>query len=124
MRADGRGGSIVMISSAAAFRSDPAMPTAAYVAAKAGLSGLTRELARQWGRYGIRVNALCPGMFPSEMTAGLVESDDLRRAYERAVPLGRIADPDELDGVLAFLATDASSFITGQSLVADGGVGL
>ena len=100
------------------------LPQAAYVAAKAGLVGLTRELAMQWARYDVRVNALCPGMFPSEMTAPLVDSDDLRGAFEAEVPLRRIARPDELDGAIAFLATTASSYVTGQALVVDGGGGL
>ena len=78
MRVAGEGGAIVNVASAAAFHSTPLLPQASYVAAKTGLVGLTRELALQWARYGIRVNAICPGMFPSEMTAELVESDELR----------------------------------------------
>lgn len=118
------GGSIVNVASAAAFSSTTVLPQAAYVAAKAGLVGLTRELAMQWARYDVRVNALCPGMFPSEMTAPLVDSADLRGAFEAEVPLRRIARPDELDGAIAFLATTASSYVTGQALVVDGGGGL
>lgn len=124
MRTSGRGGNIVMVGSAAAFRSSAQMPTAGYVAAKAGLVGLTRELARQWGRYRIRLNALCPGMYPSEMTAGLTEVPEMRAAYEANVPLGRVSGLDEFDGMFAFLATEASSFMTGQAIVADGGMGL
>lgn len=124
MRATGAGGSIVNVASAAAFSSTTVLPQAAYVAAKAGLVGLTRELALQWARYDVRVNALCPGMFPSEMTAPLVESEGLRTAFEAEVPLRRIARPDELDAAIAFLATSASSYVTGQALVVDGGGGL
>ena len=124
MKGTGSGGSIVNVASAAAFASTPVLPQAGYVAAKAGLVGLTRELAVQWARYDVRVNALCPGMFPSEMTAPLVESDELRRAFEAEVPLRRIARPDELDAAIAFLATSASSYVTGQALVVDGGGGL
>ena len=121
LRAAGTGGSIVMMASAAAFTSTPVLPQAAYVAAKTGLVGLTRELALQWARYDVRVNALCPGMFPSEMTALLVESDELRSTFEAEVPLGRIGRAHELDAAIAFLATPASSYMTGQTLVVDGG---
>jgi NAD(P)-dependent dehydrogenase (short-subunit alcohol dehydrogenase family) len=124
MRTAGEGGAIVNIASGAAFRSTGLLPQASYVAAKTGLVGLTRELAMQWARYKIRVNALCPGMFPSEMTAELVDSDDLRTAFERSVPLGRIGMEHELDAAIAFLTTPASSYMTGQTLVIDGGSGL
>jgi 3-oxoacyl-[acyl-carrier protein] reductase len=63
-------------------------------------------------------------MFPSEMTSELVESDELRREFESHLPLKRIARPDELDGAIAFLCTDASSYMTGQAVVVDGGGGL
>jgi NAD(P)-dependent dehydrogenase (short-subunit alcohol dehydrogenase family) len=121
MRGQGEGGSIVNIASAAAFRSTPLLPQASYSAAKAGLVGLTRELALQWSRYNVRVNALCPGMFRSEMTSELTDSDELRTAFERSVPLGRIGQEHELDAALAFLASPASSYMTGQTLVIDGG---
>jgi len=121
IRTAGDGGSVVMMSSAAAFGVTSLLPQAGYTAAKAGLVGLTRELALQWARYGLRVNALCPGMFPSEMTAELVESDELRTAFEAQVPLRRLGQPGELDAAIAYLASPASSYMTGQTLVVDGG---
>jgi NAD(P)-dependent dehydrogenase (short-subunit alcohol dehydrogenase family) len=121
MRAQ-KSGSIVMVASVAGFRSMSLLPQAGYVAAKTGLIGLTRELALQWARHGIRVNALCPGMFPSEMTSGVHEHDDIKSMFESAMPLGRLGRNDELDGALAFLASDASSYMTGQTLVIDGGI--
>ena len=121
MRDKGEGGSIVNIASGASFRSTPLLPQASYTAAKTGLVGLTRELAMQWSRYDVRVNALCPGMFRSEMTMELTDSDDLRAAFERSVPLRRIGQEHELDAALAFLASPASSYMTGQTLVIDGG---
>ncbi|MEO5902002.1 MAG: SDR family oxidoreductase [Ilumatobacteraceae bacterium] len=121
MRAQ-QSGSIVMVASVAGFRSMSLLPQAGYVAAKTGLIGLTRELALQWARYGIRVNALCPGMFPSEMTSGVHEHDDVKSMFESAMPIGRLGRNDELDGAVAFLASDASSYMTGQTLVIDGGI--
>jgi NAD(P)-dependent dehydrogenase (short-subunit alcohol dehydrogenase family) len=124
MRTAGEGGAIVNVASAAAFHSTTLLPQASYVAAKSGLVGLTRELALQWARYRIRVNALCPGMFPSEMTAEVVDSVELTAAFESRVPLGRLGKPDELDAAIAFLVSPASSYMTGQTLVIDGGGGL
>lgn len=121
MRHAKHGGSIINIASAAAFSSTPLLPQAAYVAAKTGLVGLTRELALQWARYGVRVNALCPGMFASEMTAALVDVEELRTGFEASVPLQRIGQPHELDGAIAFLASPASSYMTGTTLLVDGG---
>jgi NAD(P)-dependent dehydrogenase (short-subunit alcohol dehydrogenase family) len=121
MRAQ-KSGSIVMVASVAGFRSMSLLPQAGYVAAKTGLIGLTRELALQWARHGIRVNALCPGMFPSEMTTDVTNHDDIKTMFESAMPLGRLGHHDELDGALAFLASDASSYMTGQTLVIDGGI--
>jgi NAD(P)-dependent dehydrogenase (short-subunit alcohol dehydrogenase family) len=121
MREAKHGGSIVNVASAAAFSSTALLPQASYVAAKTGLVGLTRELALQWARYGVRVNALCPGMFASEMTAALVDVDELRSSFEATVTLRRIGRPHELDGAIAFLASPASSYMTGSTLLVDGG---
>jgi NAD(P)-dependent dehydrogenase (short-subunit alcohol dehydrogenase family) len=122
MRAEKRPGSIVMVASVAGHVSERLLPQAGYVAAKTGLVGLTRELAVQWGRYGIRVNALCPGMFPTEMTAAVTENAEVEASFGAAAPLGRIGRQDELDGAIAFLTSDASSYMTGQSLIVDGGL--
>jgi len=121
MRDHGRGGSIVNVASAAGYKSSPMLPQAAYVSSKTGVRGLTRELALQWARYGIRVNALAPGMFPSEMTTDLVDNDELRTAFEQSVPLRRVGREDELDGILLYLASDASTYVTGQTFIVDGG---
>ncbi len=90
-----------------------------YAASKAGVMGMTRELAGQWGRRGIRVNAVAPGFFPSRMTEKVLPR--VQKEYEAGVPLGRIGRPGELKGVVLFLASDASSYITGQTIVVDGG---
>lgn len=116
------GSSIVNISSVAALTT-AGLPQAAYSASKAGLLGLTRDLAQQWsGRKGIRVNALAPGFFETEMTSqyrpGYLE-DQLRRS-----PLGRVGKAEELTAALLLLASDAGGYITGQTLVVDGGLTL
>jgi NAD(P)-dependent dehydrogenase (short-subunit alcohol dehydrogenase family) len=116
-------GSIVMVASAAGHGSTPLLPQAGYVAAKTGLVGLTRELAMQWARYNVRVNALCPGMFPSEMTAELTDDPTRLAAFESTIPMKRVGREHELDGALMFLLSDASSYMTGQSVIVDGGVG-
>ncbi len=115
-------GSIVMVASVAGHGSSPMLPQAGYVAAKSGLVGLTRELAMQWARYNVRVNALCPGMFPSEMTSELTEHPDRVAAFSQQIPLGRVGREEELDGALAYLLSDASSYMTGQSIIVDGGI--
>jgi NAD(P)-dependent dehydrogenase (short-subunit alcohol dehydrogenase family) len=114
------GSSIVNIGSVLGLTSG-ALPQAAYSASKAAIIGLTRDLAQQWtGRKGIRVNALAPGFFPSEMTAEYPEGY-LERMLSR-VPAGRHGEPVELASAAVFLASDAASFITGIVLPVDGGL--
>jgi NAD(P)-dependent dehydrogenase (short-subunit alcohol dehydrogenase family) len=95
-------------------------PMAAYNASKGALVNLTRHLAAQWGDRGVRVNALAPGYFPSELT-GHLEDPALQRAIRRRTVLGRVPAADELDGALLFLVSRASSYVTGHTLVVDGG---
>ena len=95
-------------------------PMAAYNATKAALINLTRHLAAVWGQDGVRVNALAPGYFPTELTGFLADPAFAQSIRDRTL-LGRTPEPDELDGPLLFLATDASSYMTGQALVIDGG---
>jgi NAD(P)-dependent dehydrogenase (short-subunit alcohol dehydrogenase family) len=112
-------GSIINVSSALALTT-AGLPQAAYSASKAGLLGLTRDLAQQWtGRKGIRVNAVAPGFFPSEMTAKYAEG--YMEAQMSRVLAGRPGEPVELAAAVLFLASDAASYITGQTLVVDGG---
>jgi NAD(P)-dependent dehydrogenase (short-subunit alcohol dehydrogenase family) len=121
MVTSGNGGSIVNISSTLGLAGSD-VPQAAYSASKAGLLGLTRDLAMQWtGRYGIRVNALAPGFFPSELTASLLESDKGLAGVVARTPMRRVGRPEELIGPLLLLASDAGSYITGSTLAVDGG---
>jgi NAD(P)-dependent dehydrogenase (short-subunit alcohol dehydrogenase family) len=113
------GSSIVNVSSIMAWLS-VGMPQASYMASKAGLIGMTRDLAQQWtGRRGIRVNAIAPGFFETEMTGHFF--DDLLKLQGDRVPVGRPGHPSEMAAAVLFLASDAASFITGETLVVDGG---
>ena len=120
MRAQGSG-SVINISSMFGFVASAPVPDAGYVASKSAVNGLTRELAAQWAREGVRVNAIAPGFFRSEMTVELFEDDRAKRWFERNCPMGRPGRLEELDGALLFLASDASSYCTGQVLTIDGG---
>ena len=121
MIAAGRGGSIINVSSALGFGPGD-VPQAPYSASKAGLLGMTRDLAGQWsGRFGIRVNALAPGFFESEMTAPLLAHETGAAAVVARTPLGRVGRLGELAGPLLLLASDAGSYITGTTLSVDGG---
>jgi NAD(P)-dependent dehydrogenase (short-subunit alcohol dehydrogenase family) len=120
---DGGGRSIVKVASVLGLRSVGEFPDAAYVASKAGIIGLTRELASQWGRYGIRVNAVAPGFFASEMTAALGEDPEQFPDFLLAgTPLGRGGRAGELDAAVLFLLGAGSSFVTGHVLTVDGGM--
>ncbi|MFE4535400.1 SDR family NAD(P)-dependent oxidoreductase [Streptomyces scopuliridis] len=115
------GRSVINVSSILGLVSAAPLGGAGYAASKAGLIGLTRELAGQWGRDGVRVNALAPGWFRTEMTADLFGDERSGRWVERNTLLRRGGDGHELDGALLFLASDASSYCTGQVLTVDGG---
>jgi len=119
--ADGASLSIINISSVIGLVSTAPIGGASYAASKAGILGLTRELAGQWGRRGIRVNAIVPGWFDTEMTDGLFTNDKSAGWVRRNTMLGRGGQPGEVDGALLFLASPASSYVTGHSLVVDGG---
>ncbi len=121
MIARGGGGSIINVASINGIQGGlPMLETnnAGYVASKAGLIGLTRELAAKWGRHGIRVNNIAPGYFHSRMTERIWERAEL---LSNRIPLGRPGREGELKGAALFLASDASSYMTGQTVVVDGG---
>jgi NAD(P)-dependent dehydrogenase (short-subunit alcohol dehydrogenase family) len=115
------GGSIVNIASVAALRGSPAgmMDAVAYSASKGGVISLTRDLAWKWAPHGIRVNAIAPGWFPSAMSQVLL--DRFGETFLSQIPLGRFGGPDDLKGAIAFLASPASAYVTGHTLVVDGG---
>lgn len=116
-----RSGSIVNLASVLGLVGSAPIKQASYCATKGAVVNLTRELGVQWARKGVRVNALAPGWFKSEMTE-LMFSDDGANGYMmRNCPMARAGDEHELDGALLFLASDASSYMTGQTLTIDGG---
>lgn len=115
------GGSIVNVASMLGHVGSTPVKQANYSASKGAVVNLTRELALQWARKGVTVNALCPGWFLSEMTAGMDSDDGAQRFITTNSPIPRMGHPHELDGALLLLAGPAGSFITGQSIIVDGG---
>jgi NAD(P)-dependent dehydrogenase (short-subunit alcohol dehydrogenase family) len=116
-----RSGSIVNISSIHGLVASAPNRQAAYAASKGAVVSLTRELAVQWARKGVRVNALAPAYFETELTAEMFAVESGREWIIRNTPLGREGRIEELDGALLFLASDASSYVTGTTLAVDGG---
>jgi meso-butanediol dehydrogenase/(S,S)-butanediol dehydrogenase/diacetyl reductase len=116
----GGGGAIVNTASISGLFGDWGLP--AYNAAKGGVMNLTRALAADHARDGIRVNAVCPGGIATAMTDSLVHSRRAQTQYERLIPQARMGRPEEIAAAVAFLASDDASYITGHGLVVDGGV--
>jgi NAD(P)-dependent dehydrogenase (short-subunit alcohol dehydrogenase family) len=121
MLASSDGGSIVNIASIIGMVGIGRIPQASYAASKGGLVNLTRELAAQWARRGIRVNAVAPGWFPTEMTSDLFGNESGLDWVARLTPMGRGGELSELAGAVIFLASAASSYVTGVVLPVDGG---
>ena len=116
-----RSGNIINVASVAGLRGsmESGQHIVGYVAAKGGMIAMTREFAAKWARRGIRVNAIAPGFFPSRMTEKVLAA--AQPQIEAAVPMGRVGSEGELKGVAVFLASPASGYITGHTIVVDGG---
>jgi NAD(P)-dependent dehydrogenase (short-subunit alcohol dehydrogenase family) len=112
-------GAIVNVASVNAFR--PMEGQACYSLTKAAIVNMTQGLAKEWARDGIRVNALVPGVVETRFAAAIHQDARLRAAIERQVPLGRVAQPEEMAGAVLYLVSDAASYTTGSCLTADGG---
>lgn len=122
--AQGEGGSVVLVSSTRGRLGHPA-GYSAYCPSKAAVDLLAKTLAAEWGAHGVRVNALAPTVFRSELTAWMYADDErgtaTREAMLSRIPLGRLAEPEDFVGALLYLLSDASAFLTGQVLYLDGG---
>ena len=114
-------GTIVNVASILGMVASAPIKQASYCASKGAVVNLTRELACQWARKGVRVNALAPGWFQSEMTQDMWRDESSLAFVGRNTPMARGGEPHELDGALLFLAGDASTFVTGQTITVDGG---
>ena len=114
-------GSIINVASMLGLVGIGVIPQTSYNTSKAAIINMTREIAIQWARSGIRVNAIAPGWFPSELTEGLFSDESGKQFINRRTPLARAGEPEELLGTLLLLASDASSYITGETIVVDGG---
>src|SRR5450432_1815665 len=117
-----RSGNVIVVASVAALRVGARMKAAAYYASKAAALHLTRALAAEWGPFGIRVNAICPGFFPSKMSSGVLET--IEASVIKQTPLGRLGGDTDLMGAAVYLASDASRHVTGQYIAVDGGASI
>lgn len=114
-------GSIINISSILGVVGSGQIPQTSYAPTKGAVIQLTRELAAQWARKGVRVNAIAPGWFGTEMTAEMFADEKAMQWVKRKTPMGRPGHEHELDGAVLFLASDASTYVTGHTLCVDGG---
>ncbi|MDQ3784455.1 MAG: SDR family oxidoreductase [Actinomycetota bacterium] len=114
-------GRMLFISSIAGFHGGAVLPITAYSASKAGLNGLVRGLAKEWAPGGIRVNALAPGFTRTELTEPVQNHPELSASVNARIPVGRWAEPGDMAGIGAFLCSDEADYITGQSIIVDGG---
>jgi NAD(P)-dependent dehydrogenase (short-subunit alcohol dehydrogenase family) len=117
----GSGGTIINVASIAALvgGNPDYMQTVGYNSSKGAVISMTRDLATSWARHNITVNAIAPGWFPTRMSGGLIERFEERMLDD--IPLGRFGNPEDLEGVVVFLASPAAAYVTGQTIVVDGG---
>ena len=115
------GGAIVNIASVSAFRGSVARPSHAYAASKGAVLALTRAMAASYGRDGIRVNAICPGVIRTRLTTDIVDAAERAAKEGHGIPLGRVGEPEDIARCALFLASDDAAFVSGAHLVADGG---
>ena len=118
--AERKDGAVIIVSSIGGLKGTGAL--GAYAISKAADMQLARNLAVEWGEHNIRVNCIAPGLIKTDFARALWENPDLRKRYESQTPLRRLGDPDDIGGIAVFLASRAGAFVTGQTIVSDGGV--
>ncbi len=116
-----QGGGVIVNIASIAGRAAGLRDRSAYVASKTGLIGFTKECAREFAAYNIRVNAVCPGVIITEMTAHLRQNEAQLKKWLEDIPLGRLGEPADVTGPVLFLCSDAARYITGQAINVDGG---
>src|SRR5581483_1496562 len=116
------GGSVINISSTAGMKGGTAIPITAYGASKAAVMGLTKQLAAQYAKYKVRVNALCPGPIDTPILDPFLGDANVKHAFSVGLPLGRMGVPDDVVNLALYLASDESSFMTGAWILIDGGM--
>ncbi len=116
-----QGGGVIVNIASIAGRAHGLKDRSAYVASKMGLIGLTREAARELAPYNIRVNAVCPGVIATEMTADLRQNEAMVARWLADIPQNRLGEPQDVAGIVMFLCSEAASYITGQAINVDGG---
>ena len=116
-----QGGGVIVNLASIAGRAAGLRDRSAYVASKTGLIGFTKECAREFAAYNIRVNAVCPGVIVTEMTIHLRQNEAQLKKWLEDIPLGRLGDPEDVTGLVLFLCSDAARYITGQAINVDGG---
>jgi NAD(P)-dependent dehydrogenase (short-subunit alcohol dehydrogenase family) len=118
--AERKDGAVIIVSSIGGLKGSAAL--GAYAISKAADMQLARNLAVEWGEHNIRVNCIAPGLIKTDFARALWENPELRARYESTTPLRRLGEPDDIGGIAVFLASRAGAFVTGQTIVADGGV--
>lgn len=116
-----QGGGVIVNIASIAGRAHGLKDRSAYVASKMGLIGLTREAARELAAYNIRVNAVCPGVIETEMTAALRQDEAMLARWQADIPQGRLGKPEDVTGLVLYLCSDAAGYLTGQAINIDGG---